>query len=96
MKEALTSLLDTAVNDLIAKGQVPEVPDLVLQIDHTRDPSHGDLATNLAMVLAKKARMAPRDLAAAIIDALPENDLIAKTEIAGPGFINFFITQWYH
>ena len=69
MKEALTSLLDIAVNDLIAKGQVPEVPDLVLQIDHTRDPSHGDLATNLAMVLAKKARMAPRDLAAAIIDA---------------------------
>ena len=96
MKEALTSLLDTAVNDLIAKGQVPEVPDLALQIDHTRDPSHGDLATNLAMVLAKKARMAPRDLAAAIIDALPENDLIAKTEIAGPGFINFFLNQASH
>ena len=96
MKEALTSLLDAAVNDLIAKGQVPEVPDLVLQIDHTRDPSHGDLATNLAMVLAKKARMAPRDLAAAIIDALPENDLIAKTEIAGPGFINFFLNQASH
>ncbi len=96
MKEALTSLLDTAVNNLIAKGQVPEVPDLVLQIDHTRDSSHGDLATNLAMVLAKKARMAPRDLAAAIIDALPENDLIAKTEIAGPGFINFFLNQASH
>ena len=96
MKEALTSLLDAAVNDLIAKGQVPEVPDLVLQIDHTRDPSHGDLATNLAMVLAKKARMAPRDLAAAIIDALPKNDLIAKTEIAGPGFINFFLNQASH
>ena len=96
MKEALTSLLDTAVNNLIAKGQVPEVPDLALQIDHTRDPSHGDLATNLAMVLAKKARMAPRDLAAAIIDALPKNDLIAKTEIAGPGFINFFLNQASH
>lgn len=96
MKEALTSLLDTAVKNLIAKGRVPEVPDLVLQIDHTRDPSHGDLATNLAMVLAKKARMAPRDLAAAIIDALPENDLIAKTEIAGPGFINFFLNQASH
>ena len=96
MKEALASLLDAAVNDLIAKGQVPEVPDLVLQIDHTRDPSHGDLATNLAMVLAKKARMAPRDLAAAIINALPKNDLIAKTEIAGPGFINFFLNQASH
>ena len=96
MKEALTSLLDTAVNNLIAKGQVPEVPDLVLQIDHTRDSSHGDLATNLAMVLAKKARMAPRDFAAAIIDALPKNDLIAKTEIAGPGFINFFLNQASH
>ena len=96
MKEALTSLLDTAVKNLIAKGRVPEVPDLVLQIDHTRDPSHGDLATNLAMVLAKKARMAPRDLAAAIINALPKNDLIAKTEIAGPGFINFFLNQASH
>jgi len=48
------------------------------------------------MVLAKKARMAPRDLAAAIIDAVPENDLIAKTEIAGPGFINFFLNQASH
>ena len=96
MKEALTSLLDQAMKALIAKEQVPEVPDLVPQIDHTKDPSHGDLATNLAMVLAKKARMAPRDLAAMIIDALPANDFVAKTEIAGPGFINFFLNQSSH
>ena len=67
MKEALTSLLVKAVRTLIAKGQVPEVPDLVPQVDHTKDASHGDLATNLAMVLSKKAGKAPRDLAAAII-----------------------------
>ena len=96
MKEALTSLLDQAIINLIAKEQVPKVPDLVPQIDHTKDASHGDLATNLAMVLAKKAGMAPRDLAAAIIDALPTNELIAKTEIAGPGFINFFLSQTSH
>lgn len=96
MKEALTSLLDQAIKTLIAKEQVPEVLDLVPQIDHTRDASHGDLATNVAMVLAKKAGMAPRELAAVIIDALPANDLIAKTEIAGPGFINFFINQASH
>ena len=93
MKEALTSLLVQAVSTLIAKGQVPEVPDLVPQVDHTKDASHGDLATNLAMVLSKKAGKAPRDLAAAIIEALPPNDLISKTEIAGPGFINFFLNQ---
>ena len=93
MKEALTSLLVKAVRTLIAKGQVPEVPDLVPQVDHTKDASHGDLATNLAMVLSKKAGKAPRDLAAAIIEALPPNDLISKTEIAGPGFINFFLNQ---
>jgi len=93
MKEALTSLLVQAVSTLIAKGQVPEVPDLVPQVDHTKDASHGDLATNLAMVLSKKAGKAPRDLAAAIIEALPTNDLISKTEIAGPGFINFFLNQ---
>ena len=93
MKEALTSLLVQAVSTLIAKGQVPEVPDLVPQVDHTKDANHGDLATNLAMVLSKKAGKAPRDLAAAIIEALPHNDLISKTEIAGPGFINFFLNQ---
>ena len=96
MKEALASLLETALATLVADNLVPEVPDLKPQVDHTRDSSHGDLATNLAMVLAKRAGMAPRDLAQAIVTALPENTLIAKAEIAGPGFINFFLNQASH
>ena len=61
-------------------------------IERSRDVAHGDFATGVAMRLAKAARMNPRALAAKIVEALPSNDLIAKTEIAGPGFINFFMT----
>ena len=93
MKEALTSLLENALQTLIADGTLSEDGAVSPQIDHTKDPSHGDLATNLAMVLAKKAGMPPRALADKIIGALPDNQLIDKTEIAGPGFINFFISQ---
>lgn len=93
MKEALTSLLSEALQKLVTDGVLETDPDVTPQLDHTRDPSHGDLATNLAMVLARQARMAPRDLAARLVDAMPANELVVKTDIAGPGFINFFISQ---
>lgn len=93
MKEALTSLLEMALQTLITDGTLSEDGAVSPQLDHTKDPSHGDLATNLAMVLAKRAGMPPRALADKIIAALPDNTLIDKTEIAGPGFINFFISQ---
>ena len=60
-------------------------------LERTRDPSHGDFATNVAMQLAKAAKRKPRDLAQAIVDALPASDTVAKVEIAGPGFINFHL-----
>lgn len=93
MKEALTSLLDQALLSLVSDGVLETNPGVTPQVDHTKDPSHGDLATNLAMVLAKRAGMPPRDLAARIIQALPANDLVERTEIAGPGFINVFLNQ---
>ena len=92
MKEALTSLIEKALQLLVADGTLSEGADVKPQLDHTKDPIHGDLATNLAMVLAKRAGMPPRVLAEKIIAALPENTLVEKTEIAGPGFINFFIS----
>jgi arginyl-tRNA synthetase len=61
-------------------------------IERSRDVAHGDFATGVAMRLAKAARTSPRKLAETIVAALPANDLFAKTEIAGPGFINFFMT----
>ena len=96
MKEALTSLIEKALQSLVADGTLSGGADVIPQLDHTKDPSHGDLATNLAMVLAKRAGMSPRALADKIVAALPENTLVAKTDIAGPGFINFFISQTTH
>lgn len=93
MKQALANLLSQALQNLVADGTLVEDPNVTPQIDHTKDPSHGDLATNLAMVLAKHAKMSPRDLAARILLAIPENAIVEKTDIAGPGFINFFVTQ---
>nr|WP_225562899.1 arginine--tRNA ligase [Rhodanobacter sp. DHG33] len=60
-------------------------------IERTRSREHGDFACNAAMLLAKPARAKPRELAEKLVAALPANDLLAKVEIAGPGFINFFL-----
>jgi arginyl-tRNA synthetase len=61
-------------------------------IERTRDATHGDFASNIAMQLAKAAKRKPRELAQVIVAALPASDLVAKIEIAGPGFINFFVS----
>jgi len=66
-------------------------------IERTRDATHGDFASNIAMQLAKAAKRKPRELAQAIVAALPASDLVSKVEIAGPGFINFFVSPaGYH
>jgi arginyl-tRNA synthetase len=62
-------------------------------VERTRDAQHGDFATNIALRLAKSARRNPRELAQAIVAALPANPLVARTEVAGAGFINFFLTK---
>ncbi len=92
MKEQLTRLVLQALETLAAQGQLPgDIPTQV-QIDRTRDPSHGDLASNVALGLARAAGKKPRDLAALICEALPAAPFLARTEIAGPGFINFFLS----
>ena len=73
------------------QGLIPEETAPRIQVDRTKDKSHGDLATNLAMMLTKAAGKPPRELAQLIIDNLPASSHVAKVEIAGPGFINFFI-----
>jgi len=72
--------------------------DIDIRLERTRDTKHGDFACNLAMILAKKLHKNPRDIANSIVEKLPDNnDFIAKVEIAGPGFINIFLTkQAYH
>lgn len=90
MKERLITLIDNALDTLIAEGTLPAEAKRPAQIDRTKDKSHGDFATNIALMLAKPADMKPRDLAEKLIAALPADNAVAKVEIAGPGFINFF------
>jgi len=92
MKQTLEALLDTTFNNLVAKGIIPADAPRRIQVDRTKDKTHGDFATNLAMTLAKAAGQKPRDLAQLIVDNLPANTSITKVDIAGPGFINFFMS----
>ncbi|SFR96152.1 arginyl-tRNA synthetase [Dyella sp. OK004] len=98
MKQPLRDLLLQAIRTLQNDSTLPaelEVPNFV--IERTRNRDHGDFASNAAMLLAKPARAKPRELAEKLVAALPANDLVAKVEIAGPGFINFFLAPGaYH
>ena len=93
MKERIASLLEHAIDTLRQQGVVPADAHPSIQIERTRDKRHGDFASNVAMLLAKPAGKKPRDLAEALIAALPADSAVAKTEIAGPGFINFFVAE---
>jgi arginyl-tRNA synthetase len=91
LKETIENLVNQALDKLIADGLIETRP--ALQITRTKDAAHGDFTCNAAMMLAKQAKRSPRDVAQLIIDALGSNDSIEKIEIAGPGFINFFLAQ---
>ena len=90
MRPLLQSLVADALARLQREGVIASVPAEV-HVERTRDRGHGDFATNVALTLAKAARSAPRALAERIAAALPENPAVARVEIAGPGFINFFL-----
>jgi arginyl-tRNA synthetase len=78
-----------ASDDLIAAGVLPAgIDQSRVTVEPPRDPAHGDMATNAAMVLAKDAGKKPRELAEVIAQKLRADDLIGKVEVAGPGFIN--------
>ena len=93
MKAQLQSLIASAVESLQKQDVLPADVSPSIQIERTRDPSHGDFACNIAMMLAKPARKNPRELAQLIVDAIPVADIVQKIDIAGPGFINFFVTS---
>jgi arginyl-tRNA synthetase len=91
----LKNLVEKLVTDALAAlppGTLGDDPLPDPAIERTREVAHGDFATGVAMRLARAARANPRALAAKLVAAMPENSLVAKTEIAGPGFINFFLT----
>jgi arginyl-tRNA synthetase len=93
--------LKTLIENLLQQALAALPEDLVpaaartlsIEVENTRDAQHGDFASNLAMRLAKAARQNPRKLAEGLVKSLPANSAIAKVEIAGAGFINFFLSQ---
>lgn len=93
MKDHIAELINAALNTMIDNGDLPDDVEPRVTIDRTRDKAHGDLASNIAMTLAKAAKKSPRDIARLIIDALPASEKLTKAEIAGPGFINFFLNE---
>ncbi len=91
MKQHIADLIDSALATLIANGTLPADVKSNVMVENTRDKSHGDFASNIALTLAKPARQNPRLLAQALVDALPSSAQLNRTEIAGPGFINFYM-----
>jgi arginyl-tRNA synthetase len=89
MKDHLQALVRAALEPVLAGSGVPAPASIT--IDATKDAKHGDFATNVALALAKPLRQPPRAVAEAIIKALPASPRVTKAEIAGPGFINFFL-----
>lgn len=87
MKQIISDLLRQA-----AKSIVDDIATLTITLDRPKSSDHGDFASNLAMQLAKPLRQNPRAIAERIIQALPASEYIAKVEIAGAGFINFFLS----
>jgi arginyl-tRNA synthetase len=93
VKEHIEELLAQSLMHLQRNGVLPEDPEPTIQLERTRSAEHGEFASNLAMALCKEAGMPPRELAQAIIDRLPRSRQLAKIEIAGPGFINFYLNR---
>ena len=92
MKQHLEHLLSSALAGLHDTGALTGPVPSPIAIERTRDRAHGDFAANIALTLAKSERRKPRELAEQIVAALSGSDLVAKVEVAGPGFINFFLT----
>ena len=95
MKQLIRDLVNQALSAVVAASKdsindsAPAMPEFL--VENTKSREHGDFACNAAMAAAKLLGQKPRDLAAAIVANLPANPNVAKVEIAGPGFLNFFM-----
>ena len=91
MKQELEQLLLASLSKLTGSVLTEMPAPSAVVVERTRDSGHGEFTTNLALRLAKAARRNPRELAAAIVAGLPTSPLLARTEVAGAGFINFHL-----
>lgn len=92
MKPRLVALIQTALTQLVATGTIQE-PLPPIELTRPRQEGHGDFSTNIALLGAKQAKLTPRLLAEKIRAEIPPSPLIAHIDIAGPGFLNFFIAD---
>ncbi|NNM61327.1 MAG: arginine--tRNA ligase [Steroidobacteraceae bacterium] len=92
IENLLRQALDALPEDIVPHDARPPG----IEVERTRDPAHGDFASNLALRLAKAARRNPRALAADLVAAMPAHPAVAKVEIAGAGFVNFFLHDSAH
>src|SRR6056300_517767 len=92
MKHIVAELVSNALANLPELAEAAADLSIETTVERTRDATHGDFASNIAMRLAKPARKSPRDIAAAMISALEDSAVVDKVEVAGPGFINFYLS----
>ncbi len=92
-KRNLALLIESAFHQLIESGQIPMVTLPEINLEIPKDKAHGDFASNIALVLAKPTGMKPREIADLVANILKPHSSIERIEIAGPGFINFFLPQ---
>jgi len=92
MKQQVKELLATALRRLANDGPLAAADLPEPKVERSRGPSHGDFSSNVAMVMAKAARSKPRDLAQRLCEAMPDSPLVERVEVAGPGFLNFFLS----
>jgi arginyl-tRNA synthetase len=93
MKQELSALIQQTLDALKAAGKLPADAAPKIMVDNTKDKKFGDYQSNIAMVSSKLAGTNPRQWAVEIVNALPDSPILNKAEIAGPGFINFFVTE---
>jgi arginyl-tRNA synthetase len=94
MKQRLTHLLEQSIRAAMDAGRLPPPVPSYIEMELTKDPGHGDYASNVAMILAAQARKNPREIARILSEGIDDPDgLLEKVEIAGPGFLNFFVRE---
>jgi len=97
MKERIYGLIREALERASCAGVIPRVDEVPFAVEYPPDEAFGDYASNVALVLGSALKRKPRDVAQAILDHLPPAPYIEKVEVAGPGFLNFLLTDgvWF-
>jgi len=92
--EQLSLAISKALSELVAAGRIPSdaIPKEIV-VERPKNREHGDWATNVAMQIAPKASTPPREIAELLIPKLQSLDGVTSAEIAGPGFINLFVSS---